>query len=59
MRARVLPRWGAVLLIVAVLLGGAAGVTGAPVFYQISAAVLGVGVLWLGYAVWSGTSETA
>lgn len=56
MRARVLPRGGALLLIVGILLGLPGMV--APVFWQITAVVVGAGLTWLGYALWSSTRQT-
>lgn len=54
-RAGVLPRWGGWLLIAGVLLA-----FGSPLSHIIgivAAAVLGLGLVWLGYALWSGKSE--
>lgn len=56
MRARVLPRWGALLLIVGILIGLLGTV--APVVWSITAVVFGLGFFWLGYALWSGTRST-
>jgi hypothetical protein len=57
MRAGVLPRWSGLLLILGVVLlvaGSASHVIGI-----IAAAVFGLGLAWLGYALWSEKGEIA
>ncbi len=58
MRAGVLPRWGALLVII-----GAVPISLVPFFpfviVTIGGVVFGGGIIWLGYAVWSGAGEAA
>lgn len=56
MRAGVLPRWAALIVILTSWFGLAAVFS--PAVFAISGAVFGLGNAWLGYAVWSGASET-
>lgn len=49
LRARVLPRWASLLLLIGVVL---VGILGPFPFYAV---VFGAALLWLGYALWSGT----
>jgi hypothetical protein len=57
-RAGVLPRWGVLLLIVGVVVGA----PGPAVPFLVRAAgtvLFGLGQVWLGYTLWSGTGEIA
>ncbi|MFQ5813958.1 MAG: hypothetical protein ACE5I2_12360 [Anaerolineae bacterium] len=51
-RARVLPRWAGVLLTVG-------GVLSLAPWAVIGPVVLGLALVWMGYTLWSGTSEVA
>lgn len=50
MRAGVLPRWAGLLLIVGVLLALGSGVS--PLIGGVAAVIFGLGLAWLGYALW-------
>jgi hypothetical protein len=55
LRAGVLPRWGALLVVLTSWFGLAAVFS--PAIFAISGAIFGLGNAWLGYAVWSGARE--
>ncbi|MCH8948491.1 MAG: hypothetical protein IH789_12855 [Acidobacteria bacterium] len=54
-RAGILPRWAAILFIIGILPGR----FGPEVVARISSVVLGIGLAWLGYALWSERREEA
>jgi hypothetical protein len=51
LRANVLPRWAGLLLSIGVLLAFGSGVS--PLIGGVAAAIFGLGLVWLGYALWS------
>lgn len=54
-RAGILPRWAAILFIIGIVPGR----FGPEVVVRISSVVLGIGLAWLGYALWSERREEA
>ena len=54
-RAGILPRWAAILFIIGILPGR----FGPEVVARIGSVVLGIGLAWLGYALWSERREEA
>ncbi len=59
LRAGVLPRWAGWLLIGGIVLASVSFLTpGLWFFLNTSSAVFGIGLAWLGYALWSETSRT-
>jgi len=54
-RAGILPRWAAILFIIGIVPGRFAP----EVVVRISSVVLGIGLAWLGYALWSERREKA
>ena len=54
-RAGILPRWAAILFIIGILPGR----FGPEVVARIGSVVLGIGLAWLGYALWSERREKA
>lgn len=54
-RAGILPRWAAILFIIGIVPGRFAP----EVVVRISSVVLGIGLAWLGYALWSERREEA
>ena len=55
-RAGILPRWAATLFIVGVVMSGVGAVL-PEVVSRIGAAAMGLGLAWLGYALWSERRE--
>ena len=58
LRAGILPRWAAIVLIIGVVLGLLAILLG-EVVGRIGSVALGLGLAWLGYALWSEQREKA
>jgi hypothetical protein len=59
LRARVFPRWAGVLLIVGAILGFAVDLLPFELPIPLDLLVLGAGLIWMGYALWSDTTRPA